>query len=110
MAGADSTSLSPDALRQPTLAAVFALGGSCVITQLALMREMLGVFAGNELVLGATLGNWLLLMGLGAALGRWANQFSDPRPIIFRDSPRGTLRNDIPLKTVMITRGVRPPL
>ena len=82
MAGADSTSLSPDALRQPTLAAVFALGGSCVITQLALMREMLGVFAGNELVLGATLGNWLLLMGLGAALGRWANQWKHSSGIL----------------------------
>ncbi len=52
------------------LTAVFALGFSCVITQLALMREMLGVFAGNELVLGVALGNWLLLMGLGASLGR----------------------------------------
>jgi hypothetical protein len=30
--------------------------------------------------------------------GRWANQFSDPRPIIFSDSPSGTLRNAIPLK------------
>jgi spermidine synthase len=75
MAGVDSTSLSPDATRKPTLTAVFALGVSCVITQLAVMREMLGVFAGNELVLGVALGNWLLLMGLGAALGRWANRW-----------------------------------
>lgn len=52
------------------LTAVFALGFSCILTQLALMRETLGVFAGNELVLGVVLGNWLLLMGLGAALGR----------------------------------------
>jgi spermidine synthase len=52
------------------LTAVFALGFSCILTQLALMREMLGVFAGNELVLGVVLGNWLLLMGLGASLGR----------------------------------------
>jgi len=35
------------------------------------MREMLGAFAGNELVLGVVLGNWLLLMGLGTSLGRW---------------------------------------
>jgi spermidine synthase len=45
------------------------------MTQLALMREMLGVFAGSELVLGVVLGNWLLLMGLGAALGRWAGRW-----------------------------------
>lgn len=75
MAGVDSTSRSPDAHRKATLTAVFALGVSCVITQLALMREMLGVFAGNELVLGLVLGNWLLLMGLGAALGRWASRW-----------------------------------
>jgi len=54
------------------LLAVGALGVSCVATQLVLMREMLCVFAGNELVLGIVLGNWLLLMGAGAWLGRWA--------------------------------------
>ncbi|MBN2508132.1 MAG: fused MFS/spermidine synthase [Verrucomicrobia bacterium] len=64
--------------------AVFALGVSCVVTQLVLMREMLGVFAGNELVLGVVLGNWLLLMGLGAALGRWLRPHEarvDPHPV-----------------------------
>jgi spermidine synthase len=40
------------------------------MTQLALMRELLGVFAGNEMVLGVVLGLWLLLMGIGAWLGR----------------------------------------
>jgi spermidine synthase len=52
------------------ISAVGALGFSSVITQLALMREMLGAFSGNEMVLGIILGNWLLLTGLGAALGR----------------------------------------
>jgi spermidine synthase len=56
------------------LPAVGALGVSCVATQLVLMREMLCVFAGNELVLGIVLGNWLLLMGAGAWLGRWASR------------------------------------
>ena len=60
------------------LPAVFALGVSCVMTQLALLREMLCVFAGNELVLGVVLGNWLLLMGLGASLGRWAGRVKEP--------------------------------
>jgi spermidine synthase len=40
------------------------------MTQLALMRELLGAFAGNEMVLGVVLGLWLLLMGIGAWLGR----------------------------------------
>jgi len=49
---------------------VAVLGFASVITQLALLREMLGAFAGNELALGIMLGNWLLLTGLGAWLGR----------------------------------------
>ena len=50
--------------------AVGAVGATSVITQLALLREMLGAFSGNELTLGIMLGNWLLLTGLGAWLGR----------------------------------------
>ena len=57
--------------RRLVLAAVGALGVSCVMTQLALMRELLGVLAGNEMVLGVVLGLWLLLMGLGAPLTLW---------------------------------------
>lgn len=54
----------------PVLLGLFALGFSCVMTQLVLMREMLGAFSGNEMVLGVVLGLWLLLMGLGAWLAR----------------------------------------
>jgi spermidine synthase len=50
--------------------AVGALGFSCVITQLTLLRELFGAFSGNELVLGVVLGNWLLLMGIGTCAGR----------------------------------------
>ena len=57
------------------LVAVGALGVSCVMTQLALMRELLGAFSGNEMVLGVVLGLWLLLMGLGAWLGRTSERF-----------------------------------
>ena len=53
-----------------TVVAVGALGVSCVMAQLALMRELLGAFSGNEMVLGVVLGLWLLLMGIGAWLGR----------------------------------------
>ena len=73
--------VTPRARREPTilaaaserrlvLFAVGALGVSCVMTQLALMRELLGAFSGNEMVLGVVLGLWLLLMGIGAWLGR----------------------------------------
>jgi spermidine synthase len=60
--------------RRLILLAVGGLGVSSVMTQLGLMRELLEAFSGNELVLGAILGNWLLLTGLGAALGRTASR------------------------------------
>jgi spermidine synthase len=64
--------------RRLVLLAVGALGVSCVMTQLALMRELLGAFSGNELVLGLVLGNWLLLMGIGAWLGRTTDKLRKP--------------------------------
>jgi hypothetical protein len=40
------------------------------MTQLALMRELLAAFSGNELVFGISLGSWLLLTAAGTWLGR----------------------------------------
>jgi spermidine synthase len=60
------------------LVAAGGLGVSCVMTQLALMRELLGAFAGNEMVLGVALGLWLLLMGIGAWLGRSSDKLRNP--------------------------------
>lgn len=81
--------------RGRVLAAAGALGASCVMAQLALMRELLGVFAGNEMVLGVTLGWWLLLMGIGARLGRRAERLRDPLAALAR---------------VLILAAVLPPL
>ena len=64
------------------LLAVGALGVSCVMTQLALMRELLGAFSGNELVLGVVLGNWLLLMGIGTWLGRTSDKLRNPLAVL----------------------------
>ncbi|MGA2748731.1 MAG: fused MFS/spermidine synthase [Verrucomicrobiota bacterium] len=64
--------------RRLVLLAVGALGVSCVMTQLVLMRELLCALTGNELVLGVVLGNWLLLMGVGAWLGRRSDRQRDP--------------------------------
>jgi spermidine synthase len=50
--------------------AIVGLGFSALVTQVTLMRELVGALAGNELVFGIVLGTWLLLMGIGAALGR----------------------------------------
>jgi spermidine synthase len=55
--------------RRLTLA-IGALGFTSIIAQTILLREFLSVFAGNELVLGIVLANWMVLTGLGAFLGR----------------------------------------
>src|SRR5664280_610212 len=60
-----------DRTRRLVLAAVAGLGVSAVMTQLALMRELLGAFSGNELVVGISMGSWLMLTGLGTWLGRF---------------------------------------
>jgi spermidine synthase len=70
-------------LRRSVLFAVGALGVSSVMTQLALMRELLCAFAGNEMVLGIALGLWLLLTGLGTSLGRTADKLRNPLAVLF---------------------------
>jgi spermidine synthase len=64
--------------RRWVLLAVAGLGVSAVMTQLALLREFLSAFLGNELVLGIVLGNWLLLTGVGTWLGRRSAGVRDP--------------------------------
>jgi spermidine synthase len=68
--------------RSILLAAVCALGVSAFMTQLTLMRELLAAFSGNELVFGIVLGNWMLLTGLGAALGRTASRLRSPIAVL----------------------------
>jgi spermidine synthase len=60
------------------LLSIGCLGASAFMTQVTLMRELLSTFAGNELVIGIVLGSWMLLTGLGAALGRRAPRRGDP--------------------------------
>jgi spermidine synthase len=67
----DEPASPPDRTRRLVPLAIGGLGVSAVMTQLALMRELLGAFSGNELVFGICLGNWLLLTGAGAWLGRF---------------------------------------
>jgi len=78
---ADSTVFDPShpvgRKRSVLFLAVCALGVSAFLTQITLMRELLSVFAGNELVLGIVLGNWLLLTGLGAYLGKTSARLRD---------------------------------
>lgn len=68
--------------RRLILLAAGALGASCVMTQLALMREFLEAFSGNEMVLGIVLGLWLLQMGAGAWLGRASDRLRNPLAVL----------------------------
>src|ERR1019366_219033 len=56
----DSAAPRQDGIRSAVLLSVGGLGLSSVATQLSLLRELLGAFSGNELVLGICLGNWLV--------------------------------------------------
>ncbi|KKL74168.1 hypothetical protein LCGC14_2067600, partial [marine sediment metagenome] len=64
------------------LAAVCALGVSAIVTQLTLMRELLSAFSGNEMVLGIVLGNWMLLTGIGAHLGKTSDRLRRPLSVL----------------------------
>ena len=52
------------------VAGAFLLGTASMIAQLALMREFLGAFAGNELIIGFVLGYWFVLTAFGTEVGR----------------------------------------
>ncbi len=56
---------------------ITALGISSIITQLIILRELLSVFYGNELVLGIIFANWLLLTGIGSWLGKYTDRIKD---------------------------------
>ena len=49
---------------------LFLLGMLAIINQLVFIREFISVLAGNELILGVVMANWLLITGWGAYTGR----------------------------------------
>ena len=51
--------------------AVGVIGFTAMITQIIMLRELLSVFHGNELIIGIALSNWMLLTGIGAYLGKF---------------------------------------
>ena len=53
---------------------VTCLGMSSLMTQIVTLREFMNVLAGNELVIGLVLANWLLLTGCCSYLGRFTNR------------------------------------
>lgn len=45
---------------------LFVMGLSGIVAQVLLLRELLVSFLGNELTLGIILGDWLVLVAIGA--------------------------------------------
>jgi spermidine synthase len=93
-----------DGVRGAALASVGALGFSSIATQLCLLRELLGAFSGNELVLGICLGNWFLLFAAGAWLGEAAARTGWTRPAFVAGQIAAAL---VPLAQVAAVRALR---
>ncbi len=90
--------------RKALVVSVSALGISSIITQLVVMRELLSVFSGNELIIGVILAVWLLLTGAGAFLGRYCEKTGDPVRLLIIGQ---VLVATLPFVAVVIIRGLR---
>ena len=65
-------------MKHPIVRLVIATGVASVATQLAVIREFLCLFSGNEFVISVTLFNWLFLGGCGTLLFRAGRKFFPP--------------------------------
>jgi spermidine synthase len=61
---------------------LLALGISSISTQLITIREMMSTFGGNEIIVGITLGLWLLFTGAGSKLGAVFAKTSRPGKVL----------------------------
>mgnify|MGYP006292053833 CR=1 FL=1 len=59
------------------------LGFTSIATQIIVLRELLSLFYGNELVIGLILTNWMLLTGLGALAGKISDKINTSSYFIF---------------------------
>ena len=83
---------------------VTALGISSIVTQLVVMRELLSVFQGNELVIGVIFGTWLFLTGAGSWLGRYLDRLKDKIRFLVQSQVLVAL---LPLLHIFIIRSLR---
>ena len=67
-----------NSIKKSLILTIFTIGLSGLIAQVLLLRELLIVFAGNELSVGVILSNWLILGGLSSLImGRWAEKIKN---------------------------------
>jgi len=93
-----------DGIRGALLISIGGVGFSAIATQLSLLRELLGAFSGNELVLGICLGNWFILTAAGAWLGEAAARLRQPVRAFVAGQLAVAL---VPLAQVAAVRGLR---
>lgn len=66
-------------MKRGLIFALILIGFTSTLAQILLMRELAGVFYGNELSLGLTLASWLFWTGIGSfILGRLTDRLKNP--------------------------------
>lgn len=77
-----SRALNSNRLEVITLICAGIIGVTAITIQFVLIREFLSAFSGNEIFIGITLGNWLLISGIGAYLGKIVKNYHSPIKIL----------------------------
>lgn len=72
------------ARRDKVVAALIVLGLTTLFSQMVIIRELLNIFQGNELIIGVILCLWMLLTALGSRLGLRILQSPDVLQLILR--------------------------
>lgn len=81
----------------------FALGFAALLSQVIVLREILSVFSGNELVIGITISFWLIFAGTGSIMG-WRIKGKAPFGVSFLAAAL------LIQPTLLAIRNIRPAL
>ena len=70
--------INANSVKTSLVSIIFTIGFSGLVAQVLLLRELLIVFAGNELSIGVILSNWLILGGMGSfIMSKWAEKIKN---------------------------------
>lgn len=74
--------------------AMIQLGVMCVVAQVTLIRGLMNIFSGNELVIGIVMAVWMILTALGSMMGRRLIRFGHKEKLLIAGL---TILNILPL-------------
>ncbi|MDD3877739.1 MAG: hypothetical protein PHT69_14045 [Bacteroidales bacterium] len=83
---------------------IFALGFTTTITQLVIIREFYNFFGGNELIVGIIFANWMLILGMGALVGKYLNRYLSKSYLLLTNQ---LLFAILPIISILILRYIR---